>query len=144
MHGLRCALLRCFGAQIDRPAHVYPTAVIWAPWNLEMAEGSCLGPGVTCYSVGQVKLGKNALVSQGAHLCAATHDHRDPTFPLLIGTIEIGDGAWIAAEAFVGPGVCVGSHAVVGARAVAMRDVSIGAVVVGNPGRVISTRRVEK
>jgi putative colanic acid biosynthesis acetyltransferase WcaF len=140
MHGLRCSLLRLFGARISRSVHIYPTSVIWAPWNLEMAKGSCLGPRVICYSVARVKLGSGALVSQGAHLCSATHDHRDPAFPLVTGVIEIGDGAWVAAEAFIGPGVCVGPRAVIGARAVAMRDVAAGLVAVGNPAQIVGER----
>ena len=52
----------------------------------------------------------------------------------------IGENAWIAAEAYIGPGVTVGVGAVVGARAVAVHDVPAGAVVVGNPARVVSER----
>jgi putative colanic acid biosynthesis acetyltransferase WcaF len=140
MHAFRCSILRCFGARIEAPSNVYPTAVIWAPWNLEMKAGSCLGPRVVCYSVGPITLNAYALVSQGAHLCAATHDYRDPTFPLLVGAIEIGEKAWIAADAFIGPGVHVGALAIVGARAVVVRDVGPADVVVGNPIRVVGKR----
>ena len=143
MHGFRCALLRLFGARIAAPAYVYPTTTIWAPWNLEMAKGSCLGPRVICYSVGRVTLSEAALVSQGAHLCAATRDYRDPSFPLSIGVIDIGKGAWVAADAFVGPGVCIGPQAVVGARAVVLRDVSPGDVVAGNPARIVGSRTAQ-
>jgi len=87
-----------------------------------------------------VRLGEDAIVSQGAHLCAASHDYRDPAFALVVGDIEIGPGAWVAAEAFVGPGVTVHERAVVGARAVVMHDVAAAAVVVGNPARVVGQR----
>lgn len=140
MHAWRCAILRLFGAQIGRDAHPYPDARIWAPWNLEMGPGSCLGPRSICYSVGRIRLGRDAVVSQGAHLCAATHDHRDAGFPLVAGGIEIGDGAWVAADAFIGPGVTVGEGAVVGARGVVMKDVVPDAVVVGNPARAVSAQ----
>lgn len=57
-----------------------------------------------------------AIVSQGAHLCTAGHniDHHD--FPLTAAPIRLGPCAWIAAEAFVGPGVNVAEGAVLGAR----------------------------
>jgi acetyltransferase-like isoleucine patch superfamily enzyme len=46
-------------------------------------------------------------------------------------------GAKIGANATILPGVVVGEHALVGAGAVVVRDVPAGAVVVGNPARVI-------
>ena len=140
MFGWRCFLLRCFGARIIGKARPYPSARIWAPWNLELGPGSCLGPRVTCYAVGRIVLAGQALVSQGAHLCGATHDHRDPTFPLVAGDIHIGAGAWVSADAFVGPGVSIGDQAVVGARAVVMKSVPERAIVVGNPARVVGQR----
>ncbi|MEO1283160.1 MAG: putative colanic acid biosynthesis acetyltransferase [Pseudomonadota bacterium] len=133
MHGWRATLLKLFGAKIQGRVFVYPSTDIWAPWNLSMADGSCLGPRVICYSVGGISLAEHALVSQGSHLCSATHDHRDPKFPLVVGAIAIGPRAWIAADAFVGPGVTVGERAVVGARSVVMKDVPAGIVVAGNP-----------
>jgi putative colanic acid biosynthesis acetyltransferase WcaF len=138
LHAWRRLLLRAFGAKIGARAHPYPSAWVWAPWNLEMAADSCLGPGVDCYSVARVVLGEDCVVSQRVFLCAASHDYRDESFPLVTGAIEIGAGAWVAAEAFVGPGVSIGRGAVVGARAVVTRDVDAGAVVAGNPARAVS------
>jgi putative colanic acid biosynthesis acetyltransferase WcaF len=140
LHGWRRFLLRVFGAEVGLGAAPYPSARIWAPWNLRMKPRSCLGPQVICYSAALVTIGADAIVSQHAHLCAATHDHRDPAFPLVVGPIEVGDGAWVAADAFVGPGVKIGSRAVVAARTVVVRDVAEGMVVAGNPARTVGTR----
>lgn len=139
-HRWRAAVLRAFGARIEGRVYPYPDADIWAPWNLEMAPGSCLGSGVICYNVAAVRLGHGVTVSQRSHLCTATHDFDDPEFPLAGASICIKDGAWIAAEAFVGPGVTVGAQAVVVARAVVVRDVPPGAVVGGNPARHLRDR----
>ncbi|WP_352818551.1 putative colanic acid biosynthesis acetyltransferase [Mesorhizobium sp. M0207] len=139
-HGWRCFLLRLFGATVSKGAHPYPSARIWAPWNLRLGAVSSLGPGVICYSVGSITVEDHVTISQGAHLCAATHDYRDPTFPLFVGPIRIEAGAWVAAEAFIGPGVRVGSRAVIGARSVVTKDVSDGAVVVGNPAHQVASR----
>ena len=88
-----------------------------------------------------IRLGAHATVSQHAHLCAATHDYEDPEFPLIPRPIAIGDYAWVATGAFIGPGVTVGEASVAGARAVVMRDVPPRTVVVGNPARVVKYRR---
>lgn len=140
LHAWRRFLLRSFGASIAPGAHPYPSARIWAPWNLSMDVDACLGPRAICYSVAEITLGAGSIVSQGAHLCAATHDFRASGFDLMGGAIEIGRGAWVAADAFVGPGVHVGQGAVLGARAVAMKDVPALAVMVGNPARLVGER----
>lgn len=140
LHAWRRGLLRLFGAHIEAGVHVYPDARIWAPWNLVMRKESCLGPRSICYSAASVHLGEYSVVSQGAHLCAATHDHRDRDFTLLIGPIEVQCNAWVAADAFVGPGVTIEKGAVVGARAVTLRNVAAGTVVVGNPAKIVSCR----
>jgi putative colanic acid biosynthesis acetyltransferase WcaF len=140
LHAWRRLLLRAFGARIGKGARVYASAKIWAPWNLSMGEHSVLGDAVDCYAVDRIEIGAHAVVSQYAHLCAATHDIDRPDFPLVTRPIRIGAGAWIAAGAFVGPGVTIGDGAVVGARAVVVRDVAPRAVVAGNPARVLRSR----
>jgi putative colanic acid biosynthesis acetyltransferase WcaF len=140
----RNSLLNLFGAQIGLGVHVYPSAKIWAPWNLEMGSGSSLGPGVICYSVDRIVIGPNATISQYAHLCAATHDVEDPEFHLVTKPIIIGPNAWVAADAFVGPGVIIGEGAVVGARAAVFKDVKAWTVVGGNPAKMLKTRKLRK
>ncbi len=87
-----------------------------------------------------ISLGERVVVSQRAHLCAGTHDVRDPNFQLVARPIRIGDQAWVAAEAFVGPGVSVGEGCVIGARAVLMRDAEPWTIYAGNPATPIKKR----
>lgn len=136
-HAWRRWLLRLFGAHIERGAHPYPSARVWAPWNLTMEEGSCLGDHVDCYAVDRITLEPYATVSQYAFLCTASHDYRIESMPVITAPIRIGKRAWVAADAFVGPGVTIGEGAVVGARASVFRNVDPRTVVGGNPARVI-------
>lgn len=139
-HGWRRSLLRLFGARLGNGVRVYPSARIWAPWNLTMGDESCLGPEVDCYCVGPISIGAGAVISQYSYLCAASHDHERRDFPLITAPIRIGAGAWVAADAFIAMGVTVGDGAVVGARASVFRDVDPWTVVGGNPARFIKQR----
>lgn len=133
----RRALLRFFGAQVGPGVHIYPSARITLPWNLNLGEQSAVGERAILYALGPIEIGPRATISQGAHLCAGTHDIQDPTRPLLKPPIKIGADAWVAADAFIGPGVTVGEGAIVGARAVAVKDVTAYTTVVGNPAKPI-------
>lgn len=137
----RRSLLRLFGARVGTGAHLYPTVDITIPWNLEIGDHAAVGDRAILYALGPITIGTNATVSQRAHLCAGTHDFRSPSMSLVKSPISVGDDAWICAEAFVGPGVDIGAGAVVGARAVVMRNVPPGFVVAGNPAQKIGIRQ---
>jgi putative colanic acid biosynthesis acetyltransferase WcaF len=139
-HGWRRFLLRLFGAKIGPAAHPYPSAIIWAPWNLEMGEQSCLGDHTDCYCVDRITIGPHSTVSQYSFLCTASHDYEQVGFPLITAPITIGGQSWIAADVFVGPGVTIGTGAVIGARSTVLHNVADWTVVVGNPGREVKRR----
>ncbi len=141
--GWRRAVLRCFGASVGKHVNTYASTRICFPWNLTVGDWSAIGEDVFIYNLGAVTIGSKATISHRTHLCAGTHDYRNPNLPLLKPPITIGDQAWICADAFVGPGVTVGKGAIVGARAVAMRDVPAWTVVVGNPARHVKARSME-
>ena len=141
LHGWRRLVLRAFGAQLAVGARVYGSAKVWYPRHLVMAENAVLGPGVICYSMAKITIGRDAVVSQRAHLCAGTHDVDDPLFQLRAEPIVIGAKAWVAAEAFVGPGVTVHEGAVLGARGVTVRDLPAWTISAGNPARLTRERR---
>jgi putative colanic acid biosynthesis acetyltransferase WcaF len=109
-----------------------------------MGDHSCLSEGVECYSVDRITVGDQAVVSQGAFLCCASHDISSPIMELTYAPIVIESQVWVAARAFVGPGVTVGEGAVVGACAVVTKDVEPWTVVAGNPARVIGKRVIRE
>lgn len=143
MHGWRRWLLRRFGAVVGRGAHIYPGVRIWAPWNIEVGEEAGVGNGAILYSQDRIRIGRRAVVSQGAHLCTGTHDYTRVGLPLLTRPIEVGDHAWVAAEAFVHPGVVIGEGAVIGARAVVTGDMPSWTVCSGHPCRPVKPRRMK-
>jgi putative colanic acid biosynthesis acetyltransferase WcaF len=57
--------------------------------------------------------------------------------PLLKLPISIGTDCWICADAFIGPGLTIGDHSIVAARAVVVKPVPPGTIIGGNPARQI-------
>lgn len=147
----RLFLLRVFGAKVSWRCDVYASAKVWAPWNLEMEDGSCLGPEVICYNQAKVILCKDACVSQYAYLCTA--GHQAPSQPssegkevilnnaktgLVVADIVLEREAWVGTQAFVGMGVTIGQKSIVGARANVFKDVPANSVVYAPIGHCTS------
>lgn len=139
----RIMILRMFGAKIDSSANVYASVKIWAPWNLEMYKGSCLGPDVICYNQAKVILEDDVTVSQYTYLCTAGHETtsvNSASEGLIVAPITLKSRSWIGTKAFIGMGVIVGENAVVGATASVYKDVEPNTVVGGNPAKMIKRR----
>ena len=140
LHTIRNGLLRLFGARVPDRALIYPSCKIFAPWNLEVGKFATIGPNTEIYNKASILIEANAIISQGAFLCTASHDITDPFLPLTSAPIIVRERAWLAADVFIGPGVTVGEGAVVGARAAVFRDVEPWTVVGGNPAKIIKQR----
>lgn len=134
----RVALLRAFGARIGKGVFVREAVYISFPWRLEIGDYAWIGEGVGILSLAPVRIESHVCISQRAYLCTGSHDHRRADFALCTAPITLRAGCWIAAAAFVAPGVEVGAGAVVSAGSVALRDVPPGALVRGNPAEAVS------
>lgn len=142
-HPWRSFILKLFGAKVGKGVHVYPSVKIWAPWNLELADGCGIANGVILYSQGKISIGKRTVVSQGAHLCAGTHDYTKFGFPLITYPITIGDNVWIASDVFIHPGISIQDGCVIGARSVVSKDMPAWMVCAGHPCKPIKDRILE-
>jgi putative colanic acid biosynthesis acetyltransferase WcaF len=139
-YGLRGSVLRIFGAKLGQNVRVRRTVKIEIPWNLQIGDDVSIGDEANLYSLGMITIGNRSFLSQYAHLCAGTHDHTSPDYPLIREPITIGQDCWIAADAFVGPGVTIGDRTVLGARASAFSDLPPNVIAVGNPAKPIGPR----
>jgi putative colanic acid biosynthesis acetyltransferase WcaF len=140
----RIFLLRMFGATISPSAAISSSARIWLPSNLKIDARSTLGPRVNCYNMAEISIGARSVISQGAFLCAGSHDINDETFQLVAKPISIGDDVWIAAEAFVAPGVEIAAGCVLAARGCAFSNMQPWTVYRGNPAVAIKARKWNK
>ena len=144
LHGWRRLVLRAFGAKVGQGARVHASVSVWLPANLELGDHALIGPGVRLYNQGEVRIGAHSVISQRAHICASTHDVQDPLFQLVVRPISIGTQCWVAAEAFVGPGVTMGDRSVLGARGALFSDAEPDAVYAGNPAAFVKPRNLRQ
>lgn len=139
----RLLVLKSFGAKVDWDSNVYASVKVWAPWNLVMKKGSCLGPDVICYNQAMVVLEENVTVSQYSYLCTAGHETNstnNETDGLVVSPISLHKNSWVGTRAFIGMGVEIGEGAVVGATASVYKDVEANTIVGGNPAKLLKRK----
>ena len=141
-HGPRCALLRLFGAKIGKHVVIRPSARFTYPWKVEIGDYSWVGEDVTFYSLAPIRLGQHCVVSQKSYLCTGSHDLSDSSFALVTAPIVIENGAWVATDCFVAPGVRIGANAVIGARSSVFKDMPAQQICMGTPCRPCKHREI--
>jgi len=113
--------------------------------DIDVGAGANIGFNCELFSASRVSIGAGVLVAAYAYVIGGDHDFSDASRSVLeqrrtSSGISVGDGAWIGAGAKILDGVAIGERAVIGAAAVVREDVPSGAVAVGIPARVVSTR----
>ena len=141
MYKWRVFLLRSFGARIGSNVLVRPTARITYPWKVSIGNNSWIGDDSVIYSLGEIDIGNDVVISQRSYICSATHDYNEISFGMIQKRIKIEDQCWLATDVFVGPGVTIGEGAVIGARSSVFKDVSEYTVSRGSPCVVVSMRK---
>lgn len=132
-YGFRAWLLRAFGAKVGKGVVIRPSVTVTYPWKVSIGDYAWIGDNAELYSLGEIEIGANAVISQRSYLCAADHDHTQVDFPIRSRKITIGAQAWLAADVFVAPGVTIGEGAVIGARSSVFKDMPAGMVCFGYP-----------
>lgn len=126
---LRCSILRAFGASIGNGVLIKHDVRVQWPWKLSIGDNSWIGVGAYLYNIEQLTIGSDVCISQQAFLCTGSHDHRSPVFEYDNGPIVLHDGVWVGARAVVLRGVTIGANSVIGATALVASDVDASTVV---------------
>jgi len=143
MYGWRRFLLRAFGANIGQGVIIRPSVRITYPWKLTVGDHAWIGDHVDLYTLGEISIGRHAVVSQRSYLCTGSHDQASRTFRIYAEPIVVGEGVWIATDVFVGPGVTIGKNSLIGARSSLFSDAEPDFVYIGSPARKIKPRIFE-
>ncbi len=119
---------------------LYRITVEWVlcielPWKTRIGEGLRLDHGQALIVNDGTTIGKKCTLRNGTTIGVKfAEDGSKSQSPTLGNSVNVGANATI-----LGP-ISIGDHAVIGAGAVVTKDVPSGAVVAGNPARIIRTR----
>ena len=113
--------------------------------NVYLSEGTYIGGGGQLYAgkKSKVEIGKHCAIGYNVHIKARSHDLSQPTsndfarHKRVEKDIRIGDFVWIGDNVFIKEGVNVGSHAVIAANSVVVKDVKEKEIVGGVPAKHI-------
>lgn len=114
---------------------------------IQVAAGSSIHPGCQLKAyVEPILVGEGVMIA--ANVAVYSYDHgMAPDQPIrrqpikAKGPVTIHSDAWIGTAAIILSGVTIGEGAVVAAGSVVTRDVPAGAIVAGNPARIIKYRQ---
>ncbi|WP_318311075.1 putative colanic acid biosynthesis acetyltransferase [Flagellimonas crocea] len=140
LYGWRRFLLRIFGAKIGKGVIIRPTVKITYPWKLTIGNYSWVGDDVVLYSLGEIEIGVNTVISQKSYLCTGSHDYMKSDFPIYSDKIKIGDSCWLATDVYIAPGVTIGKATIVGARSSVFKSLPEKTICYGSPAKPIKNR----
>lgn len=138
--GLKCRLLRYFGAKIGHSVVIKPGINIKYPWKLKVGNHCWIGEGVWIDNLHTVTIADHVCLSQGAMLLTGNHNYKKSGFDLMVEPITLEDGVWIGAKAIVCPGVTAFSHAVLTVSSVATKNLDAYTIYSGNPAMAVKQR----
>lgn len=109
-----------------------------------LGKGTVVMAGVTINA--ETNIGNHCIINTNAvieHECEISDFvHIGPNVALA-GNISVGEGTQVGIGANIIQGIKIGKWCTIGAGAIIIRDVPDGAVVVGNPGRIIRTENIQ-
>lgn len=130
--GLRCRVLRLFGAKIGAGVVFRPRTRVKFPWKLEIGDRSWIGEGVWFHNQDRISIGHDVVISQETFLTTGSHAIRKD-MSLITKPIQIDSGVWITSRCIVLGGTNVGTSSVIGP----------GSIIQGNikPNQVLNTSK---
>ena len=139
-YGWRRFWLRMFGAKIGKKVLIRPSVKITYPWKVSLGDYSWIGDDVVLYSLGEIEIGSNTVISQKSYLCTGSHDYTKETFDIFAKKITVGNGCWLATDVFVAPGITIGDGVVVGARSSVFKELKPNWIYKGSPAKAHKAR----
>lgn len=144
------------GALVFNPAHVHLGNDVYVGHRamlngdtrneLEVGDGSWIGPDCYLHSAGGIRIGRDVGLSPRTMILTSNHQETPEGTPIMHGAlefapVEIGDGSDVGLGAILLPGTRLGAGVLVGAGAVVKGDFPDEVVIAGVPARILRPRR---
>lgn len=115
------------------------------PSQCAIGKGTVINAHSVIHCAGGVTIGNHVHIGHGLCIYSSNHNYLSSKYipyddEEVIKPVVIGDCVWVGALVCILPGVKIGDGAVIGMGAVVTRDVPTGAIVGGNPARIIGYR----
>ena len=143
MRGFRNALVRAYTRHAGKNISIGRYSQIHKNTSI----GNNSGVGYACRIDNAVTIGDNVMMGPEVLIYTRNHNTSNPDIPIReqgMGEwkpVVIEDDVWIGARVCILPGVTIGKGSVLGACTVVAKDIPPYSVVVGNPGKVIKSRK---
>ncbi len=131
--------------QTTDPVQIFDTARFTFPENIRLGRYTRVSK--DCYLNGQggITIGDGTILGPNVTILSSTHRYQQTKYLPYdeyddFRPVTIGRGVWLGWGCMVVPGVTIGDGAIVAMGAVVTRDVAVGAIVGGNPARLLKQR----
>ena len=110
--------------------------------NVTVGKEVSFGGNVFLFKTAPITIGDHTMIAYNVTIHTSTHNYnKHPMRSERIDRpVKIGKHVWIGTGAIILPGVIIEDYAVVGAGAIVTKNVPEGAVVAGNPAKIIKFR----
>ncbi|WP_213422576.1 acyltransferase [Bhargavaea massiliensis] len=117
--------------------------------NIKIGNHVYINRGSRLNGHGGIKIGSNVVFGPEVFVWSADHHYDSDTYipydeKVIKKIIEIEDNVWIGAHAKILPGIKIEEGAIVAMGSVITKNVPKGAIVGGNPARILKYRDLEK
>lgn len=137
---LRAVALRLGGIQVGAGTTVGGRMTVLGPARLTIGRRCWINAGCQFDVSAPITIGDGVSLAHEVLMLTNSHEIGDPearAADLVSAPIVVGDGCWLGARAIVLPGVTIGAGSIVAAGAVVIADIEPNTVVGGVPARVL-------
>ncbi len=141
-HFLRGKALGFFFRKAGKGLTIKENVEIWHPQNLTVGRNCGFGRNNNINCVGEVFMGDDVRIGPGVMITTLNHTNSKCGMldkKSIIKPVYIGSNVWIGFGVAILPGAKIGNNCVIGALSVINKEFPDNSVIVGNPGRILST-----